>query len=343
MLPESWREHLDHARRRLTMRLEDGEVILGIEEKHRAEELWRFSASSEAPLLRQQLADVLVEHEVLEVPRFLLLDVDEVLVKEMMIPAAAAANLQQVLTFEMDRHTPFQARDVYFDWRIAEQRSDEQIRVLLYAIPRRSVEERRRTLAGFQLAPSGVDVVEQGESMDLNLLPADQRARVVNQKTRMNMILMASAAGLIAVAMWASLALRSHQVEELDEAIAAVRGEAMSVQRIRDQIIDTSKAAGFLTLRRSLSPLAVEVLAEVTRQLPDDTYLDRLVIGTTTIQMQGKSSNAQQLIEVVNDSEMLSAAAFRGSTRLDPRTGLEIFEINADITDAAAPEEETEG
>ena len=47
--------------------------------------------------------------------------------------------------------------------------------------------------------------------------------------------------------------------------------------------------------------------------------------------MQGKSQNAQQLIERVNESELLDAAAFRGSTRLDARSGLEIFEVNAQI------------
>jgi hypothetical protein len=58
------------------------------------------------------------------------------------------------------------------------------------------------------------------------------------------------------------------------------------------------------------------------------------VINPTNVQMQGKSQNAQRLIELVNQSELLDDAAFRGSTRLDARTGLEIFEINAKISGA---------
>jgi general secretion pathway protein L len=79
----------------------------------------------------------------------------------------------------------------------------------------------------------------------------------------------------------------------------------------------------------------------VTRTLPDDTFLDRLVIGAAAVQMQGKSRNAQQLIERVNESPLLDAAAFRGSTRLDARSGLEIFEVNATVLPAvtAAGEE----
>ena len=55
------------------------------------------------------------------------------------------------------------------------------------------------------------------------------------------------------------------------------------------------------------------------------------MINKSSVQIQGKSRNAQQLIEVVNKSPLLYAAAFRGSTRLDARSGLEIFEINAQV------------
>ena len=166
------------------------------------------------------------------------------------------------------------------------------------------------------------------------VLPEERRHRVVNRKARLNWALGGVTVALIALVMALSLALRGHQVAELEEAIAAVRGEAMQVDRIRNQIENASEAAGFLALRRAESPLAVEILADITRILPDDTYLDRLVIGRGSVQLQGKSGNAQQLIELVNESPFLAAAAFRGSTRLDARTGLEIFEINAEITAA---------
>jgi general secretion pathway protein L len=168
--------------------------------------------------------------------------------------------------------------------------------------------------------------------MGLNLLPAGQRVREVNRKMRMNFVLAGVAVVLLAVVMSQSLYLRSHQVAELETAIAEVQGEARLVQRIKEQIRDTSEAAGFLTVRRDTSPLAIELLADITRLLPEDTYLDRLVINQASVQMQGKSQNAQRLIELVNQSELLDDASFRGSTRLDARTGLEIFEINAKIS-----------
>jgi general secretion pathway protein L len=88
--------------------------------------------------------------------------------------------------------------------------------------------------------------------------------------------------------------------------------------------------------RRAGSPPTVRVLAEVTRILPDDTFLDRLLVGSDSVQMQGKSNNAQQLIELVNQSPLFTDAAFRGSTRLDTGTKKEIFDVNAALVAGSA-------
>jgi general secretion pathway protein L len=251
----------------------------------------------------------------------------------MLLPAAAEVNLSQVLTFEMDRQTPFRAKDIYFDWKILDPGSDAgQIRVGIYLVPRSEVDKTLRVLHARNLALAGIDVIDQGRTMGLNLLPTEQRVRQVNKTARFNLVVAAAAVVLLAVIMTQSIYLRSHQVAELEAAIAEVQGEARRVQRIKEQIGDSSEAATFLTVRREQSPLAIEILADITRLLPDDTYLDRLVIGQTNVQIQGKSQNAQQLIEKVNESELFDAASFRGSTRLDARSGLEIFEVNANIS-----------
>ena len=82
-------------------------------------------------------------------------------------------------------------------------------------------------------------------------------------------------------------------------------------------------------------------LAELTRILPEDTYLDRLSMHQETTQMQGKSGNAQSLIELVNDSDHFENASFRGPTRLDNRSGKEIFDLNADNTTMGATDNTT--
>lgn len=65
--------------------------------------------------------------------------------------------------------------------------------------------------------------------------------------------------------------------------------------------------------------------------LPLSSAIDRLRVWEGNVQMQGKSDNAQRLIEEVNDSPMMEKAGFRGSTRLDTGTQKEVFDINAAI------------
>jgi len=332
-LPQSWQQKLQHALRRVTLHIHQNSLQLGVDENRSLQQLESFSMTQGVALQQQQINDLLIEQDLAESPRYLLLDGEAVLSKEMLLPAAAEANLSQVLTFEMDRQTPFHAKDIYFDWKILEPGSDAgQIRVGIYLVPRSEVDKTLRVLHARNLALAGIDVIDQGRTMGLNLLPTEQRVRQVNKTARFNLVVAAAAVVLLAVVMTQSIYLRSHQVAELEAAIAEVQGEARRVQRIKEQIGDSSEAATFLTVRREQSPLAIEILADITQLLPDDTYLDRLVIGQTNVQIQGKSQNAQQLIEKVNESELFDAASFRGSTRLDARSGLEIFEVNANIS-----------
>jgi general secretion pathway protein L len=331
-MPAAWQQKLQHAMRRVTLALDGETLVVGVDENRRLSRFESLSLSRDAALQRQEVDDLLERNELLEAPRFILLDRDFALVKDLKLPLAAESNLAQVLSFEMDRQTPFRASNVYFDWQILERDgASGQLRLKLFVVPRPTADRVMRVLTDRGFALAGIDIRDGDRTLGLNLLPLEQRVRTTNRKARLNLVLGGACALLLAAVMAQSLALRSHQVEELEAAIADVQGEARQVAQIRKQIEDASAAAGFLASRRAESPLAIELLADVTRLLPDDTFLDRLVIGSTNVQMQGKSQNAQQLIEKVNESEMLDAAAFRGSTRLDARSGLEIFEVNARI------------
>ena len=334
-LPLPWQQKLQHAMRRVTLGVDKEHLLVGVDENREVQPLDSFPLTQDARVQQQQIDDLLIEKDLLEAQRFLLLDSGAVLRKQLTLPVAAEANLPQVLAFEMDRHTPFRASGVYFDWKTLDPGSDAgQINLEIFVVPRSIVDPVVNSLQTRKLALSGVDILEGDKTLGLNLLPVDQRMRMVNRKVRMNFALAAVAALLLVLVMTQSLYLREHQVSALEVAIGEVQGEARRVQQIKEEIAESSEEAAFLTVRRESTPLAIEILREVTRVLPDDTYLDRLVIGLSSVQMQGKSQNAQQLIERVNESSLLDQAAFRGSTRLDARSGLEIFEVNAMITDA---------
>jgi len=334
VMPAKLRARMQYARRRLLMQVDDGEIVLSIENAESVQSLDSLSTDQDVQLQQQRIREMLLQHELTEVNRDLLLPEDAVLNTQVVMPLAAEANLRQALAYEMDRHTPFEVGEVFYDWRIlSRDREASQLHFELYVTPREPVEAHIELLKRLGLAPTGVEVAGNDGSLDkslgINLLPQALRFHIVNQKDRVNQIIGAAVIFLLAFVMAQSLWLREHQLEAIGEAMDHVRAEAMAVQQIRKQIDDASEAAGFLQSRKIENGYKVEVLAELTRILPEDTYLDRLTMHMGGIQMQGKSANAQVLIELINDSPYFENASFRGPTRLDTRSRKEIFDLSA--------------
>lgn len=332
-MPSRLRERMQYARRKLLIQMQDGEIAFSIDNAKSVQALDVVSAELDLQLQQQRIREIVQQHELDEVGRDLLLSEDLVLRTRVTLPIAAESNLAQALAYEMDRNTPFRADEVFFGWReLVRDRENRQLRLELYVTPREGVVAQVEQLKRLGLAPTGVDINSAGGPLGMNLLPEAMRYRVVNQQVRLNWMIAAVTVFLLVFVMAQSLWLREHQVEAIGKAIDDVRAEAQAVQQIRKQIDDASEAAGFLQVRKIDNGYKVELLAELTRILPNDTYLDRLSMHDGQIQMQGKSGNAQSLIELVNASPYFANASFRGPTRLDNRSGKEIFDLTADVT-----------
>jgi general secretion pathway protein L len=331
LMPAQFRARMQYARRRLLVQNSNGEVALSVDDADKVQSLDVFSTEQDPQLQQQRVRDLLQQHELTEVSRDLLIPEADVLRTEIVMPLAAEANLRQALAYEMDRHTPFQAEEVFYCWKIlSRDREAGQLHFELFVTPRQPLVAQLEVLKRLSLDPAGIDVESTDGLLGINLLPLAMRHRIVNQQSRLNWLLAAGTVVLLVFVMAQSLWLREHQIQNVETAIDEVRAEAMAVQQIRKQIDDASEAAGFLQGRKIQNGYKVEAIAELTRILPEDTYLDRLSVHAETTQMQGKSDNAQALIELINNSPIFENASFRGPTRLDNRSGKEIFDLSAD-------------
>lgn len=333
LMPAQFRARMQYARRRLLVQVGNGEIALSVVDADKIQSLDIFSTEQDPQLQQQQVRELLQQHELTEVSRDLLISEADVLRTEIVMPLAAEANLRQALAYEMNRHTPFQAEEVFYCWNIlSRDREAGQLHFELFVTPRPPLQAQLEILKRLSLAPAGIDIEGPAGLLGINLLPHAMRHRVVNQQSRLNWLMAAATVILLIFVMTQSLWLREHQIQNVETAIEEVRAEAMAVQQIRKQIDDASEAAGFLQGRKIQNGYKVELIAELTRILPQDTYLDRLSVHAETTQMQGKSDNAQALIELINNSPYFENASFRGPTRLDNRSGKEIFDLSADNT-----------
>ncbi len=90
------------------------------------------------------------------------------------LPSPALENLREVLTFEMDRHTPFKSDEVYFDSRVtARDSQNKRIKVDLLVVTREVADRAIDLVTGWGLRPDRLELAEgPGEDREFNLLPA---------------------------------------------------------------------------------------------------------------------------------------------------------------------------
>ena len=104
-----------------------------------------------------------------------LLPADKVLVRSMTLPLAAEENLREVLSFEMDRQTPFSADQVYYDCIVTSRNTSRKtLSVELVLAPRNSVDALLDALADSGLS---ADILSTRDSSGTAMLPVNLLSR----------------------------------------------------------------------------------------------------------------------------------------------------------------------
>ncbi len=253
--------------------------------------------------------------------------------RSLSLPRAAADNLRQVLTFEMDRQTPFSADQVYFDYLVDGSPSAETIDVELIACPKGEVDaavERSRAWG------VNIDIVDiaggaSGEPARINLLPRAPGGAASSGMARLTAVLAVVALVLAAAAVYLPLDRQSRNAALMQAEAAKARAAATHAATLRETITELAGGAEFLAERKRTSPGVVETLDALTRLLPDDTWLQQLRINRDEVRLTGFSAAASSLIGLIERSDRFTEARFRSSVTPDARTKAERFSISAKI------------
>ncbi|MBP6690954.1 MAG: PilN domain-containing protein, partial [Xanthomonadales bacterium] len=107
--------------------------------------------------------------------------------------------------------------------------------------------------------------------------------------------------------------------------------EARSVAALRNTLKQAIDGASFLTERKSARPPTIDVMLDLTRRLPADTWLQRFSVNADQVQLQGQSREAAALITLLQQSPYLEGPALQGAITPDARTGKEQFLIQAKL------------
>lgn len=261
----------------------------------------------------------------------LLLQPGQFLLRRTVLPAAARKNLNQVIRFEIDRHTPFAADQVYFDTRIVEQ-ANAKIVVELIVVPRQVLDP---LLALAEDADPNIDdvaVLDHGRPRTgLALLPegrSDQRPR---WSRHLNLALGALLLALIAAALLLPVLFQQRQIESLEQQVAKARKAAIRATDIQQRLTELKRQRRFLVDKKLQTPALTQLLEDLSRRLPDDTWLTQLRYRDGQLHIDGQSPAASKLVKLLEDSPYFDNVHFISPITQDRRSGLERFRISMDV------------
>ena len=106
----------------------------------------------------------------------------------------------------------------------------------------------------------------------------------------------------------------------------------MEVDALRSEADHAVARASFLARAKAERPSATLVLAEMTRILPDDTWLTRFEFDGNEVQVRGSSMRASALIGLLEQSELFDRVEFRSPVMRSEEAATESFHIAARVT-----------
>ncbi|HMM65346.1 MAG TPA: PilN domain-containing protein [Dokdonella sp.] len=339
-LPERWRKRLSGNAEALLLEVRENDIVVLRERDGTASEFGRIALDlpqeEQASEMRRLRARI--ENPGLRI--VFCIPEARALTRTLTLPVAAEDNLRQVLSFEMDRQTPFKADQVYFDSRVTgRDAASRSLRVELVVLPRSLLDPQLAAIAGGSIEFDGVDVRSEtpqgGVRRGINLLPVERRARRRDMRLPINLGLFALALVLLVFNMSESLNNRAIAVETMQAEVEKAAAAAREVLELKKTLQDSVSGANFLAEKKRRGPLVIALLDDLSGRLNDDTYLERLSIENNQIQLQGQSKEAAGLISVLSASPFLANPKLEGQIQPDPRTGKDRFTISAEPRDVA--------
>ena len=277
----------------------------------------------------------------------------QVLRKRIVLPAAVEPDLKQTLAYDLDRHTPFKPEELWFDAAVVGRDAPRgEIRVDWAAALRTSIADARKRAESFGAAVVAVTPDAPGEDgpattgrSRLNLLPETERPAVVwwRRWRLWAPIAACTAVALVAVVlpMWQKRAY----VIALSQTTEQARLQADAASALRDQLERATSDYNFVLGRKYGFPSSVQVLEDVTKLLPDDTWLTQFDVRSNKsskepkreLLLRGESANAGRLVTLLEESKAFVEAAPRSpTTKIQPGPG-EIFDLGAQVAPVPPP------
>lgn len=259
--------------------------------------------------------------------------------KTIRLPLAAIENLREAVSFQLDRHTPFSKEEAYFDCRLL-QRDDATSQLVVEAtVVARGVVEAACATAerlGWRIGSVEIMREETGPRTAATPLVVPNLRRKPHAQLALNAATAAFFIVLVGIAALLPVIDEQTQEGKLAQQLDAARLQAQAAAHLDKENQELRREASFLASRITAHPSALDILLELTKLTPNDTFLESAQYNGSEIQLAGVATSASVLIGRFAQSSVFRNMEFGSPVTPDPRTGRERFQITGQLQAQAA-------
>jgi general secretion pathway protein L len=302
------------------VRVRDG-IVIDIDDRHNLDASIRRAGQHEAVSLG--VAARLAGRK----PVLLRPPASAVLVKHHTVPTAPRRQMDQILRHELARITPFPAAELFWRWDGHARPGDgSRTDVTVTMVPAMALAP---ALAALDNVGLKADFVEVGPAERPRLLPIGDAA---DRGTGRALVqgLARACGGLAVIALAVPLVLQALALRAAEDDIAQLKPVIASVEALRRNIAAGDAGRDVLIREAEQVGDVLQILATVTRILPDDTYLTDFSLRERHMTLSGRSASAPRLITGLSADPAIRNTAFAAPvTRIEGATS-DVFSIKAD-------------
>ncbi len=267
----------------------------------------------------------------------------QVLEREVTLPLATEGNLREVLGFEIDRLTPFKREMVVYDYTgMTRNPAAGTLSVRLFVAQKERVEALVASLERIGLRPTAVTVggspareVPPQLPVKPNFLEGGQKKQAASPFHALVRVTGWLAFVLAVVAVALPLWNQHRRVTELEQAIQEVQAEVGKSKALSAELEKVMKDFEFVEKRRRSANRMLVLLNELSRVLPDDTWLQRLEINDRRVVLQGESADGSKVLSLIENSPFFENTRFAAPVVRIASTESDRFNVQADIVQEA--------
>lgn len=285
------------------------------------------AGASEAPRQLRALASQAGRRDaVLSLPS------SDVLRPTVRLPRASAQTLRRALGYEIERLSPIAPDAVYFDFAVTgRDQASNTVEVELRIIRRDIVDSAVALCHAAGLTVSAIRFDDDPRPADWRVFPVDRSGYLRAQARHRGPALLLGAAAVLLLAILLALYLRGAAVaDDLNDQVSTEGMRAAEVERLRHRIDRTATQFAFLERQRR-APSFVAVLNDVTRTLPDGTWITEFDLTGNRIRIGGYSHAASDLIAVFDRSGKFTNAQFAAPVTQGTSAGVERFDLTFEL------------